>query len=303
MEIKWLEDFLVLSAEGNFRIAAKQRYVSQPAFSRRIQALEHWIGAPLFDRKCQPSQLTEAGKLFLPIAQKIIDLAELGKAQVATHAQQENQKITFATLGALAQVFLPAWLKGLQPFIAAHHFRVRTEYSSIEEYFGALETGEVDFFICYENAQAKLKNAETGFSSMKLGEETLIPVVSPNEDGAPAWWLPDAENDVIPCLHSLPKSSPWPIGSHMEGRWNHINFTSVYNSSLGPTLRAMAIEGFGLAWIPNTIVKNDLVSGRLVRAAEPEDDICVEISVYRNNNSHETKLEDFWQALIQQQKP
>lgn len=301
MEIKWLEDFLALSAEGNFRIAAKQRCVSQPAFSRRIQALEHWIGAPLFDRKCHPSELTDAGILFLPVARNIIDLAESGKEQVVALTQQENDKITFATLGALAQVFLPAWLKRLQPLIGAHHFRVRTEYRSIEEYFGALEEGDVDFFVCYENAQTKLKSDETGFSSMKLGEETLIPVVSPDEDGAPAWWLPDAVEEVIPCLHSLPKSSPWPIGSHMENRWSHVNFSSVYNSSLGPTLRAMAIEGFGLAWIPNAIVENDLANGHLVRAAEPEDDIRVEITIYRRKSTSESKLEDFWQALVQHQ--
>lgn len=42
MEIKWLKDFLVLNNTGNFRIAAEQRCVLQPAFSRRIQALEAW---------------------------------------------------------------------------------------------------------------------------------------------------------------------------------------------------------------------------------------------------------------------
>ena len=76
MEIKWLKDFLVLNCEGNFRIAAKLRHVSQPAFSRRIQALEAWIGTPLINRNSKPSQLTEAGELFLPVAQEIVDLAE-----------------------------------------------------------------------------------------------------------------------------------------------------------------------------------------------------------------------------------
>ncbi len=293
MEIKWLNDFLVLSSEGNFRVAAGLRHVSQPAFSRRIQALESWVGAQLVDRSTQPSHLTEAGKLFLPVAQQIVNLAEEGKDKIQTQVLQENEKITFATLGALAQAFIPVWLKKLQPLIAVQNFGVRTEYSSIEEYFHALERKEVDFFICYENTKARFHGDESDFSSTKLDEDIFIPVVSPNEMGAPTWWLPDAANEIIPCLHSLPKSSPWPIGKHMENRWGHVNFKSVYNSSLGPTLRAMAIEGFGVAWIPNAIVKDDLASGRLVRAAEPEDDIRVDIRIYRCKNSHEARLEFF----------
>jgi len=297
MEIKWLKDFLVLSVEGNFRIAAQQCHVSQPAFSRRIQALETWIGAPLIDRNSHPSQLTEAGKLFLPVAQKIIDLAEMGKAEVQTQVQDENEKITFATLGTLAQGFLPTWLKKLQPLIEIQHFEVRTEYSNIVEYFSALEEEEVDFFICYENAAAKLHENDNDFTSIKLGEETLIPVVSPDENGAPKWWLPDASTNIIPTLHSLPKSSPWPIMSHIEERYGNVNFKCVYNSSLGPTLRAMAIEGFGLAWIPNAIVKEDIANARLVRAAEPEDDILVDIMIYRCLKNSEPRVEKFWNIL------
>ncbi len=44
MELKWLEDFLSLADSGSFSRSAEQRHVSQPAFSRRIRALEAWPG-------------------------------------------------------------------------------------------------------------------------------------------------------------------------------------------------------------------------------------------------------------------
>jgi hypothetical protein len=50
MELAWLEDFIALVEAGNFLRAAERRYITQPAFSRRIRALEAWVGAPLFDR-------------------------------------------------------------------------------------------------------------------------------------------------------------------------------------------------------------------------------------------------------------
>jgi len=68
MDLKWLEDFLCLSNTGNFRVSSEQRCVSQPAFSRRIKALETWVGADLFDRSCHPVVLTDAGKVFKPVA-------------------------------------------------------------------------------------------------------------------------------------------------------------------------------------------------------------------------------------------
>ena len=64
MNLIWLEDFLALAATGNFSRAAEDRHSSQPAFSRRIRALEEWLGAELFDRSTQPAQLTEVGEWF-----------------------------------------------------------------------------------------------------------------------------------------------------------------------------------------------------------------------------------------------
>lgn len=64
IETKWLYDFLTLEACRNFCQAAKDRNLSQPAFSRRIKALESAIGVVLFDRTTSPLQLTEEGRLF-----------------------------------------------------------------------------------------------------------------------------------------------------------------------------------------------------------------------------------------------
>ena len=61
MNLSWLEDFLALAATGSFSRAAAARHLTQPAFSRRIRALEEWLGAELFDRSAQPARCTEAG--------------------------------------------------------------------------------------------------------------------------------------------------------------------------------------------------------------------------------------------------
>ena len=71
MNLIWLDDFLALAATGNFSRAAEDRHSSQPAFSRRIRALEEWIGVDLFDRSSQPATLTEVGAWFAAVAQEL----------------------------------------------------------------------------------------------------------------------------------------------------------------------------------------------------------------------------------------
>ena len=61
MELRWLQDFLMVAETGNFTRAAERRNTSQAAFSRRIKSLEAWLGFDLIDRSVYPTQLTAAG--------------------------------------------------------------------------------------------------------------------------------------------------------------------------------------------------------------------------------------------------
>ncbi len=301
METKWLNDFVELSVSGNFRLAAQQRGVSQPAFSRRIQALESWIGASLIDRSIHPSQLTEAGKLFLPVAQEIIDIVTSVKSDVHAQVQQDKEKLRFSTLSSLAQIFIPGWLKSLRPLIEVTQFVVKTEYDSIDDYFSALQDNSVDFHICFESPDFRFHDDELIFTSLKLGRESIIPVTSPNDKGASRWWLPDRPKSAIPCLHTFPDRSPSPIQNHMRTKYGDLNFKSVYDSSISQTLKAMAIEGFGLAWIPSAHIVDELANGLLVRAAERKDDIEVDINIYRCLRHNEPRVDKFWKVLQRQQ--
>ena len=42
MNLSWIDDFMALAATGNFSRAADERHMTQPAFSRRIRALEEF---------------------------------------------------------------------------------------------------------------------------------------------------------------------------------------------------------------------------------------------------------------------
>lgn len=65
LELTWLEDCVALKETLNFSKASAARYVTQPAFSRRIQSLEEWVGTPLFERSKRGVSLTKAGEVFI----------------------------------------------------------------------------------------------------------------------------------------------------------------------------------------------------------------------------------------------
>jgi DNA-binding transcriptional LysR family regulator len=87
MGIQQIKNFLVLCDTLNFRKAAEQINIVQPALSRQIQLLENEMGAMLFNRSTGAVTLTEAGLFFQKEAHRI--LQDLDKTMVRT-AQLHN---------------------------------------------------------------------------------------------------------------------------------------------------------------------------------------------------------------------
>ncbi len=299
MDLNWIEDFLALCKCGNFRISSTQRFVSQPALSRRIKSLEAWLGAKLIDRSSQPVQLTAAGELFKPVAQEIVRLAKLSRHQIRAQIREQEEILRFSTLSTLAQFFMPTWLKNLQPYIESELFSVRTDFADVGDYLTALNEGKVDFFICYEDSSEIVLKDMKRYASLHLGVEKLVPVVSPDSKGKPRWWLPSNPEGSIPYLQTQFTPSLWPVKHHLDERYGNLKFQTVYEATIATALSQMAREGYGVAWVPLSIVINDLENGRLVRAGDENDDIELQIKIYRNANIIAPQAEKFWRVLLQ----
>jgi DNA-binding transcriptional LysR family regulator len=87
MDVQQIKNFLVLCNTLNFRKAAEQINIVQPALSRQIQLLENEMGALLFNRSKRTVTLTEAGLFFQKEADRI--LQDLSKTITRT-AQIHN---------------------------------------------------------------------------------------------------------------------------------------------------------------------------------------------------------------------
>ena len=66
VSLRLLRYFVVLAEELNYRRAAEQLFISQPALSAAIRQLEQAIGGRLFDRDTRSVTLTAFGAAWLP---------------------------------------------------------------------------------------------------------------------------------------------------------------------------------------------------------------------------------------------
>jgi DNA-binding transcriptional LysR family regulator len=80
MEMQQIRYFLALSQTLNFTRAAEECYVTQPALTRAIQALEGELGGELIRREGKQSHLTELGRRMLPLMQQCYQAAMSAKS-------------------------------------------------------------------------------------------------------------------------------------------------------------------------------------------------------------------------------
>lgn len=83
MEMSALQAFLAVAEHGSFSRAADALFLTQPAVSKRVAALEEELRAPLFDRMGRSVRLTEAGETLLPHARRVLSELEASRQAVA----------------------------------------------------------------------------------------------------------------------------------------------------------------------------------------------------------------------------
>ena len=71
MDTDSLKAFLAVADQQSFSLAAEQLYLTQPAVSKRVAALEAQLNCKLFDRIGRKVHLTEAGQALLPQSRRI----------------------------------------------------------------------------------------------------------------------------------------------------------------------------------------------------------------------------------------
>lgn len=295
MEIKWLEDFISLANTLSFSRAAEERHVTQSAFSRRIKQLETWLGTPLVDRATFPAHLTQAGHDFLQVAQETVTNLYRTRNDIREKQGIRANTLSFAALHTLSITFFPRWLQSLEPRFGAVSTRLSADNSSMEGFVNSLTEGESDFLLIYAHPAVPVMIDEARFAYRTLGRENIIPISAPDTEGRPLHRIRDSGNPVRYLAYG-PGAF---IGHALTRLFEHrpLDRTLVYENTMSEGLKAMALAGWGLAWIPESIIVDDLAAKRIVRAGDPSWDLSVDIRLYRFLANDRPIVRRFWNLL------
>ncbi|MCL2310308.1 MAG: hypochlorite stress DNA-binding transcriptional regulator HypT [Proteobacteria bacterium] len=283
IETKWLEDFLALEESRNFSQAAEQRSLSQPAFSRRIRALENAVGVELFDRASTPLQLTDHGRLFHSQARSLLQQLQNNFNELSGASLTGKAKLSIAAAHSLSLVVLPTIIETITQ--RDDSFICHVEAIDADQAVQTLREGKSDFILSFHDEEL----LQTPFRCLKLFDAELIPVCA-SDGKTPRFTLGQTG---IPLLNYTPTSY---LGRQVNRCLSALSeniFRPVFVSSMAELLKRMALDGYGVAWLPTYLVNE--THDRLARLDLPA--IPIEAYAYRMETRLSPAAERFWHAL------
>jgi LysR family carnitine catabolism transcriptional activator len=140
--------FISVAQSSTFAEAAEKLCLSQPALSTSIKNMESQLGGQLFTRSTRRVTLTPEGKIFLPIAKRLIDDWDSALSDVQDLFSVQKGRLTVASMPSFAEGPLA---KILQEYHQTHpNIMLRVHDVVMERVIDAVQTGRADIGFVFE---------------------------------------------------------------------------------------------------------------------------------------------------------
>ena len=295
MDTKWLEDFVSLAETRSFSRSALLRHVTQPAFSRRIQALEAWAGTDLIDRSSYPTRLTPAGEALYDQSIEMLRGLQSTRAMLRGHTAAGQDVVEFAVPHTLAFTFFPAWVSSLNEKFGP--LKSRLMALNVHDAVLYLVEGRCDLLIAYHHDSQPFQLDPDRYEMLTLGQEVLAPFVKPAPDGSPLYALPGQLSQPLPYLAYAPGAYLGRlVDLLLKQASSAMHFERIYETDMAEGLKAMALEGHGIAFLPLSAVKKEVRAKKLVSPGAGFE-MPMDVRIYRERPSGKASTKSLAQAL------
>jgi len=299
MRLEWIEDLLAVTEYGSLQKAAEHRFVTQPAFSRRIQAIEQHIGAELIDRTRKPAQVHEhvielrerMQAMATELRSLAVDLNRASDSHARTVMLVSQHSIT-ASFGSelVARVTATADLQ----------INLRSE--NFDECMSLLIKRQADIAITYRALDAALSWDDAIIETVVIGEDELIPVFSAPHLGHLQSQYQAGE---LPTIVYPPEVF---MGALMLRRIAPRIQAGVVlrrrtETALTIAAKHLAQTGIGVAWIPRSLAEPDLTTGELVDLSDMLPTVRLETQALRLRHGHRGQQDGAWEAITRSPLP
>ena len=294
MRLEWLEDILAVMETGSFSAAAERRFVTQPAFSRRIRAIEEHVGTELFDRDRKPVALRPAAAGHQDDFRRLVTELKDLLAELRREGRETHNRIIIASQHAITATLAPRLVDML---LARMDLSVRLRSANRDECLALLMTKQVDLLISYQSA-AETGGAPDGFlEHADLGEEDLIPVIASNRRADLGESQARGELPVVAYPNDaflgrlfneelLPRL---PDGEYVRRK---------VETALTLAALELAIRGTGVAWVPASLAQEALRDGRLSDLRDMLPAARLRITALRLKSGHTPGEDLLWSEIL-----
>lgn len=287
MELRHIRYFLVVAEELHFSRAAERLNMCQPPLSQQIRQLEEELGVQLFRRTKRQVELTEAGRIFVLEARKILAQVDRAATIAVKAGSGHVGQLVVGTVTSVESRFHQAFVRILRTY-AERYPGVHLELHrlSTAEQFRALRDGRI----------------QVGFvTSAKPDEEVAVEVLEraplvvalPERHRLTSWKVvPVREMAGEPHI-VLPRRAN-PIYHDLLLSWcreQGFSLNIAHESDTMYMVLTLVALGFGVAILPASVREMSLtgVVFRSIRSPVP----CVESGVAYRRNAHSNVLESF----------
>jgi DNA-binding transcriptional LysR family regulator len=253
MQLAQVEGFLEVARQSNLTRAAEALFITQPALTARLRSLEAEVGAPLFRRGRRGMLLTDAGRTFLPYAERAVQSLRDGVSAIERLPLADE--LVLGAAPAISTYVLPNLLVRYETANPSVRLIVRTGHS--EEILEMAVRGDIDVGLVRELHHPALE-------TMALYVDELVLVVEPRHPLGRLRRISLARVrdarlilfDRTSSYYDLTNALFRPAGSLPRGvlELDHID-----------AAKQMVLAGLGIALLPTTAVADELRDGRLRR--------------------------------------
>jgi len=199
--------FLVLAEELHFGRAAARLFMTQPALSRQIRALEERLGVLLIERTTRAATLTMAGEALLPQARGVVEAMDQLRQTAELNARDITGRLVIGYIGA--ETAMPH-SRAILDHLRTNHPRLHIESRAVNfvEQIEDLISGRIDLAFLRPPLPAGIRTL-TLFTESKVA---AIPTTDPLA-GRPCVTLADlGRHSVVDVPSSIPPRMVGPLG-------------------------------------------------------------------------------------------
>ncbi len=264
LRLEWLEDLLAVLETESLNAAAERRFVTQPAFSRRLQAAEEHLGVMLVDRSRKPARplpsLVEQHDRIRSLTTEVRSLLY----ELKRHDGAASGKIVIASQHAITTTLGAQLVKRV---LTQAPGGIVLRSANYDECRAMMLAGEAHLILTYRSRSERERNQLDYPQELAIAIDRLVPVIG---------------HGAVSMLEAAVRAGELPMVAYPPD----VFLGRVFARELQPrlpgnpfirrqaetalTLAAlqMAATGIGVAWLPRALVRGDVKAGRLVDLSE-----------------------------------